>query len=53
MKRLTARDWETINSALALLEASADEEPLREGDSEDVFVDRVNAARVKVQERLR
>lgn len=53
MQRLTIRDWQTINSALAHLEAEADDEAQwGPGEDEDQFIERLAAVREKVHERL-
>jgi hypothetical protein len=53
MRRLTKQDWETINEALALLEASLDDELLRRpGESEEQAEARLNDTRATVQERM-
>lgn len=47
--QLTNSDWETINSALALLQASGDDAGLRrKGESEVRFDARLTAVREKV-----
>lgn len=48
--QLTTGAWEIINSALALLEATADDDTMRApGESEEGFVERLNNTRYMVQ----
>ena len=53
MQRLTEQDWKTINAALAYLEASLDDEGMREkGESEAAAKQRLDETRTKVGERM-